>query len=1575
MKSKLSLALVLCMLISLFNGVTFIASAQTGDGSPENPIIIMDQAGMEAIGASDASKALSYKLGKNIILSSEYVSIAGFAGTFDGDGNAIYLNGTANGIFADTLSTATVKNVVTYGYVNGGENQKVAAIAGTNNGVIINCVNNANIIAGAYSAGIAGYSLRSSSLSHCENHGTVDSGGSRVGGIVGYILVGEITNCSNTGYIEGDGNGVAGIVGQTAGNGNKITNCYNTGNIKTTNGQDGGKSVAGIVGNSVSGGDVITSCYNIGTITHSSKVVTANNGIFGTSTATDITINLCFYLADTLAEVKDGVTTDTYTSNLSESAFKDQNSFNEWDFETVWKMETYPVLNKDLMLALKTDGFIFEIASQSDYNLISTYASLFDYFKVVVDFTLDAHTPIESFSGEFEGNNKTITFVNATSGLFATIAKNAIVKNVITSGTISGVANNLGAIAHINKGQITNCINKAVISGLAYTGGIAGQNIEGGSISGCGNTVSITCSGKSRVGGVVGYIANSSVSNCYNTAAIKGDGTGVGGIVGQGAGTNTISNCFNTGDITTSNAQAGGAQVAGILGNSMSSGDTIEYCYNIGVIKHASNDVSVNNGIFGVRNTLSNETNELTYFVNINNSYYLGDSACESKYNVNITGGNLSADKLRAQSSFEKWDFDLIWEMGKTAGYKLPVLQDVEFDYVLNEGTAINPYIIETESDLASIKDDLEGYYELGKNVEVSTTLTLTGFNGIFDGKGYTIDFENTANGLFLTTSSKAIVRNVRTSGTINSGTTKNIGAISGVNGGTIEYCINGTTINSEAQFVGGIAGHNTNKITGCGNIASVVSTKSYVGGIAGYLQNASVETSYNTGAINGSGSVGGIVGNAAGTNTITNCFNAGGISTSGDNTIGGILGVSTSACDTVSACYNIGVVTNDLGYNASVNLGILGTVSTPSDTTRRTIITDCYYLGSNLASEKAYSTINGGGNLSASAMRNHNSFNNWDFEDVWAMGETDGYKLPVLQGVAFSYTLTEGTEINPQIINDENEFIAIVADENKYYELGADLDLTKEGLNYAPIVFAGHLDGKGHNITIALEYAADETAQYVGLFSQINDDYEIKNINLHGTITIDATEESTAAKGRVGSLVGNIIANGSISNITSDVDIRAKYTSHIGGIIGYANNSAISASATFENLVYNGTIISENGANSAGIIGATDSDITLKNCINSGDISGRATVAGITGWAYGNITNCYNTGDITAKDNQAGGIAARLYGTMNIENCYNTGDVKAGKEAAGGIAAEVMSINSQQKITGCYNIGAVSENGKTKAGLIGVAGNNNVVENSYYLSKTAGNYGTAKDLAGMKALTAADLNNEAFEDAEGYEFPKLKGLLKDTEVAIYEITLEGKDGADISSAIKADKEYAKAGSAVTLTPAEAEDYVITEVEIGKEALTADDRGIYVFNANGDTTVVISVSANTELPSAPIAYVYGNAINLFEIPGITDAQRNKLFGKSVINAFAKVSKSNLTWTLKECGFAVSLRVSNPEIGKDYCEKVICSFNEKLKIGAIMSALDDTDYYIAPYAIYENSNGETETVYGAAVECLSKALVY
>ncbi len=141
-----------------------------------------------------------------------------------------------------------------------------------------------------------------------------------------------------------------------------------------------------------------------------------------------------------------------------------------------------------------------------------------------------------------------------------------------------------------------------------------------------------------------------------------------------------------------------------------------------------------------------------------------------------------------------------------------------------------------------------------------------------------------------------------------------------------------------------------------------------------------------------------------------------------------------------------------------------------------------------------------------------------------------------------------------------------------------------------------------------------------------------------------------------------------------------------------------------------------------SGITGSSTSDATINESCNTGTITGGTRVGGICGsmWQeYGcpeNITNCYNTGDIMGSDS-IGGIIG--WGSdQAIVNCYNTGSI-TGETNVGGIVGFLVwgaEYTRTGLLTGCYNIGNVSNNDKTNTGIIIGGLNGGKLKNCYYL-------------------------------------------------------------------------------------------------------------------------------------------------------------------------------------------------------------------------------------------------------------------
>ncbi len=155
-------------------------------------------------------------------------------------------------------------------------------------------------------------------------------------------------------------------------------------------------------------------------------------------------------------------------------------------------------------------------------------------------------------------------------GVFGNIKGTHTFKNIVFFGTVEG--NNAGGLFGRQQSTaiIENCINYGTITGLADTGGIAGNHSGDGNstVTGCRNfgrvassknaagfsgSVSGTLilkdfvnaaniSGGDIVGGIVAYMGGSSMTleNCINTAAVTNKGQATGGIIGRVATNGTV---------------------------------------------------------------------------------------------------------------------------------------------------------------------------------------------------------------------------------------------------------------------------------------------------------------------------------------------------------------------------------------------------------------------------------------------------------------------------------------------------------------------------------------------------------------------------------------------------------------------------------------------------------------------------------------------------------------------------------------------------------------------------------------------------------------------------------------------------------------------------------------------------------------------------------------------------------------------------------------------------------------------------------------------------------------------------
>lgn len=314
-------------------------------------------------------------------------------------------------------------------------------------------------------------------------------------------------------------------------------------------------------------------------------------------------------------------------------------------------------------------------------------------YQLTADITVTAPYANEftDFSGTFDGNGHTVTLnitaSTANVGLFSTLAGGAVVRNVITAGSVTATGkNNVGGIAGTADGNVTieNCKNTASIKGGKGAGGILGYSEPGS-----------------------GFVT---ISSCANMGSVSGTRKQVGGIAGNVVGTHIIRNCYNQGDISDG---------AGILGRG-TKGVLVENCYTVG-------SVETNGAIIAVSSS-SYSSDEPCRIVNCYAPSETVTALVPSTVKISNSGTKSSAEMQSAEFAAT---------LGSAFQYNgggYPTLKDPE-------------PVVEKNVVSISVKSAKTTCYT-GDELELSVTVTYDDNSSEVITKGFTVaGFDNTAPG------------------------------------------------------------------------------------------------------------------------------------------------------------------------------------------------------------------------------------------------------------------------------------------------------------------------------------------------------------------------------------------------------------------------------------------------------------------------------------------------------------------------------------------------------------------------------------------------------------------------------------------------------------------------------------------------------------------------------------------------------------------------------------------------------------------------------------------------------------
>ena len=720
MKQKISMLLCVVVLMGSFSIAGSAAEMIPSDSLTQKSI---DGAVWYEIASSEDFYAIStVGVDKNYALTSDAVSlktaegytpIADFAGKLVGCNKAAFdagalqeemrtitleLSGTAEklGVFGSAGTGFSIRNLHLNGTVSNtktytGSLFGIIACAGE----LKNCVNDCEINGRGYTGGLVGSYAASSKVTvdfeNVVNHGDI-SGGSGVGGIMGNMSKGSVSNAANYGSVTGI-QAVGGIFGNCR-HTIAVEKAFNAGTIQAT-GTDSSKNpgAGGIIGGLKLGWSnhvvlTLQNSFNTASVTNGAGAAYAGaligNQMNEEGCTITNTVSNCYNAAEDIplfgTEV-DGTKTNIYyisditdlpSGGLTESEMKKAESFNGFDFETVWEMSAagsdypYPQLKGNpyiYTVVWGTEETPYEINSPEKFQeLVSAHGMEGVYFKLMQDITLpDTYAPLP-FSGNFDGNGKTIT-VDMTLperdnvGLFSELYKITVIRNLTIDGTVTGksrVGGIAGSAYYTSKDEqsivaagsvIENCTNLADVTGMtaetgndgSYVGGIIGYDplsknnnipvsncenrgvISGhigvGGIAGLAYTIETSrnfgsVNGNTYVGGVSGNVQICKTS--YNYGSISAIGNDVGGVAGYGGSSSGVvmTDCYNVGDVFLNHASNEG--IGGILSSSKGK-IGITACYTVGNLYR--NGTLISNTAVPAVNIKATDTLTKVYFL------------------------------------------------------------------------------------------------------------------------------------------------------------------------------------------------------------------------------------------------------------------------------------------------------------------------------------------------------------------------------------------------------------------------------------------------------------------------------------------------------------------------------------------------------------------------------------------------------------------------------------------------------------------------------------------------------------------------------------------------------------------------------------------------------------------------------------------------------------------------------------------------------------------------------------------------------------------------------------------------
>lgn len=328
--------------------------------------------------------------------------------------------------------------------------------------------------------------------------------------------------------------------------------------------------------------------------------------------------------------------------------------------------------------------------------------------------------------------------------------------------------------------------------------------------------------------------------------------------------------------------------------------------------------------------------------------------------------------------------------------------------------------------------------------------------------------------------------------------------------------------------------------------------------------------------------------------------------------------------------------------------------------------------------------SLSGGGILANSEQTyQKNMYLTYVSKSDMSESKTVFFDLP-LQAVALE---GDGTEASPYLISNPSELDMMRNHQDAYFELTCDIDMAAyTGVNnngFVPIPsFTGNFNGNNHVIK---NLAVNSNGMYAGLFAEVMDGGEVKNLRLEN---VKWSNLASSSWGTVtGNLSGATIENCHVTNNVYEAGATMPSNMDFGGIAGQISFNAVIANSSFE-----GEVVLPGAGIVGGIVGRQTGS-KISNCYVKGKLAGNDCVGGISGYSANGavISNNYSSADISGVT-QIGGIAGAAHGCV-IEKNYASGsvcgDMREGEQYvmdAGGVVG-ILGLNMMSENSVAHNV------------------------------------------------------------------------------------------------------------------------------------------------------------------------------------------------------------------------------------------------------------------------------------------------